>query len=303
MQRHALDALLTRLALPAATQVEPVGGGCISEALCVDLTDGRRIFLKHHARPPTGFFAAEARGLQALRQGLHQALHQALHQTLRKTLRDSGALRVPEVIGTCEQAIALEWLAPAPKQPNYWEALGQGLAALHRETAPRFGFDADNFCGLTPQHNPWSDDGHAFFAESRLQAQGERARRAGYLAADDLKRLEWISGRLKDWIPTQPASLVHGDLWSGNVHIGPAGEPVLIDPATYYGWAESDLAMTRLFGGFPDRFYRAYAEAASLDADWSSRVPLYNLYHLLNHLNLFGRGYLAEVQSVLRRFS
>lgn len=282
MQRHTLDAVLTELALPAATQAEPVGGGCISDALRVELTDGRWIFLKQHTRPPAGFFAAEARGLQALRR--------------------NGALRVPEVLGTCEQAIALEWLAPAPKQPNYWEALGQGLAALHRETAPRFGFDADNFCGLTPQFNPWTDDGHAFFADSRLRAQGERARRAGHLAADDLKRLERICDRLKEWIPTQPASLVHGDLWSGNVHTGPAGEPVLIDPATHYGWAETDLAMTRLFGGFPERFYEAYAEAGTLDAAWTSRVPLYNLYHLLNHLNLFGRGYLAEVQSVLRRF-
>ncbi|WP_097462020.1 fructosamine kinase family protein [Mangrovitalea sediminis] len=282
MQARVLARLLRQLALPDAVQQEGVGGGCISQAQRLTLSDGRQVFLKYHAQAPAGFFDAEAQGLAALSR--------------------NGGLPVPRVIAVCGQAIVLEWLEPGKPSQDYWETLGHGLADVHRETAPCFGFTTDTFCGLTLQRNPWTEDGHAFFAQFRLQSQADRARQAGYLEAEDLRRLLRICGQLPHWIPRQPASLVHGDLWSGNVHTGPTGEPVLIDPAVHYGWAEADMAMTRLFGGFPERFYRAYAEAGTLDAQWESRVPLYNLYHLLNHLNLFGRGYLGEVQTILRRF-
>jgi len=146
-------------------------------------------------------------------------------------------------------------------------------------------------------------DGFAFFAEARLLHQGKLARDAGLLDSGAIRKLEWLAARLDRWIPEQPASLIHGDLWGGNAHCGPEGEPVLIDPAAHYGWAEAELAMTTLFGRFPEAFYRSYLASSQLSPEWESRIPLYNLYHLLNHLNLFGGGYRQSVQAVLDRYA
>jgi fructosamine-3-kinase len=197
----------------------------------------------------------------------------------------------------------LEDLSPATRRADYWPTLGRQLAVLHNHTAEQFGFAHHNYIGSTPQPNPWTEDGHAFFAEHRLGYQARLAQAADLLSADDARRVERLAARLTDLIPAQPASLIHGDLWSGNAISDAEGRPALIDPAAHYGWAEAELAMTALFGGFPDSFYRAYEDARPLDAGYRERFPLYNLYHLLNHLNLFGRGYLGQVQSILRRFT
>jgi fructosamine-3-kinase len=119
----------------------------------------------------------------------------------------------------------------------------------------------------------------------------------------DLNRLENIASRLSNWIPQQPPVLLHGDLWSGNVHCDAQGSPALIDPACYWGWAEAELAMTSLFGGFEPDFYTSYAECSGMDSDWPERAPLYNLYHLLNHLLLFGGSYLGSIRQICRRFA
>jgi fructosamine-3-kinase len=169
-----------------------------------------------------------------------------------------------------------------------WAALARMLAKLHRTTGPRFGWGSDNWIGLSPQKNVWSDDWPEFFWRYRLLPQLSRAN----LTEDfDIKVF------FKYYTPIP--SLLHGDLWSGNVGFTPKG-PVIFDPAVYFGDREADIAMTELFGGFPDSFYEAYNRELPLDAGYGRRKHLYNLYHLLNHLNLFGSGYLGQVKETLR---
>ena len=177
------------------------------------------------------------------------------------------------------------------------------MAALHKHTQPKFGFESDNYIGSTPQPNPWTSDGYEFFAEHRLGYQAELARNRGLLSMKEAEGVSRIAARLPELVPEQPASILHGDLWSGNATTDSEGQPVIIDPAAYYGWAEADLAMMVLFGRPAGRFWQAYQDIQKLEPGWEERFPVYNLYHLLNHLNLFGRGYHGHVISVVRRFS
>jgi fructosamine-3-kinase len=168
------------------------------------------------------------------------------------------------------------------------------LAKLHRTTSARFGWESDNWIGLAPQKNGWSDDWAGFFLERRLRPQAEWAAAKGFrIALPDVTRL--LGHR------PEP-SLLHGDLWSGNAGFTREG-PVLFDPAVYYGDREADLAMTELFGGFPREFYAAYAAEFPLVPGYEARRDAYNLYHVLNHLNLFGAGYLAQAQTLLARLA
>ena len=248
------------------------------------LVDGRPAWLKQHRARPVSFLDAEARGLALL--------------------RDAQGLRVPRVHARLPHALLLEDLGSGSPAPDYPVRAAQGLAAQHAHRSARFGLEHDGWCGDSPQDNAPDADGHRFFVERRLLPQAQRAHRARKLEAHDMQQLQHIGERLAQWIPTQPAALLHGDLWSGNLHCCADGEPALIDAgAVHYGWAEAELAMLTLFGDPGPRFFGAYAEAAPLAADWRERAPLYNLYHLLNHLNLFGSGYLGAVRAVLRRFA
>jgi len=204
-------------------------------------------------------------------------------------LQALGAIvRVPKILDRGANFILLEQLDL--RRNGDWAALAQMLAKLHRQTAPRFGWHCDNWIGGTPQINTWHDDWAAFFRECRIQPQLELARKNGFL----IQFSSWEL--LKDHRP-EP-SLLHGDLWSGNAGFIDEG-PVIFDPAVYYGDREADLAMTELFGGFPREFYASYQKIYPLDAGYEQRKHLYNLYHLLNHLNLFGSGYLRQVEQTL----
>lgn len=261
---------------------QTVGGGCINVGMRLQTSTGRSFFLKTNQQAPAGMFSCEATGLNAL----------AL----------SNAPRVPEVFLFGWDYLLMEDLSPAPRRRDYWELFGRQLAGLHAHVTPRFGFDEDNYIGSTPQRNTWTDDGHIFFAEHRLMFQAQLARRRGRLKETELRQVERVAARLKELIPSQPASLIHGDLWGGNAMTDSNGNPAIIDPAAHYGWAEAELAMTGLFGSFPHEFYNAYQDVRSMPPGWLERFPIYNLYHLLNHLNLFGGGYLGDVQSIIRRF-
>lgn len=264
-------------------RVEAVGGGCIHQARRLFMDDGRSLFAKCGERAPDGMFESEAAGLAAL--------------------AGRGALRVPAVLYAARQGIVLEDLGRGEPGAGYWSRLGEGLAALHREAMPRFGFDGDNWCGATPQRNTPDADGHAFFARRRILPLARAAFERGLLDRAALARLERVADGLPRWIPSMPAALIHGDLWSGNVHCTAAGEPALVDPAAHWGWAEAELAMTVLFGGFPREFHDSYARAGDMAPDWRERAPLYNLYHLLNHLLMFGEGYLEPVRRVCARYA
>jgi fructosamine-3-kinase len=263
----------------------PLSGGDINDAFRVELDDGRAVFVKTNARAPRTMFAAEARGLE--------------------WLREANAIRVPRVLGVgpsdAVPFLVLEYLTPARRTPNFDERLGRSLAALHRFGAPQFGLDHDNFVGRLPQSNAsaptWSD----FYRDRRLLPQVKLARDAGLLSASILRSVERLVRVLDDRVgAAEPPSRLHGDFWGGNLHVDEHGEPCLIDPAAYGGHREVDLAMMRLFGGFGDRVFSAYAEAFPHTDGHDDRVPLYQLYPLLVHVNLFGGSYVASVERALR---
>ena len=284
-----------------------VGGGSISRA--VRLRTGRGVYLlKTGGSGLAGFFAAEAHGLALL------AATGAVRVPAVLAYRDAGPTNDQPPATSQEGAVSsfvdgfilLEWLDPPPRaeRARAGETLGAQLAALHRASAEAYGLDRDNYIGATPQPNGWMESWLEFFRERRLRFQADLARRNGLLPSERARRLERLIERLDRWIEdaqTQPA-LLHGDLWGGNFIVGPSGAPALIDPAAHYGDREADLAFTTLFGGFPESFYRAYEAAWPLPPGWRERRDLYNLYHLLNHLNLFGEGYSAQVDAVLRRY-
>ncbi len=174
---------------------------------------------------------------------------------------------------------------------------------MHRSEAPYFGFLRDNYCGPTPQINTQESSGVKFFTENRLRPQARMASQRRLLNDDDLKQIDRLAQELPELIPEQKPVLVHGDLWTGNILCTVDQRSALIDPACYWGWAESDLAMTCLFGGFDRAFYESYQSNIALLSDWKARIEIYNLYHLLNHLNLFGTSYYPAIKSTLNRYA
>ena len=273
-----------------------VYGGDINESYCLSFSDGTAVFMKCNALKNLSFFEAEAKGLEAL--------------------RETGAIGVPKAlgIGTDESKqisfLLMEYLEAAPRACGYWEIFGRELAALHRADAScfvsekgnlPFGFEADNYIGASPQFNTPKENWIAFFRECRFLPQMKMAE--GYfdskIRKQCMKLLEHLDSYLAE--PDFP-SLIHGDLWSGNAVCGPDGKAWILDPAVYVGHFEAELAMTELFGGYPAPFYEAYQEINRIDSGYRDRRDLYNLYHMLNHLNLFGSSYLNAVQRILDRY-
>ena len=276
------EALGRRVDLRSAVEV---GGGCIHRALRA--TDGGQSwFVKVNDASRADLFAAEADGLQALAQ---------------------GPLRVPQVISRGETGgqsfLVLEWLNLAAGAPRDYATLGEQLARLHALTGPQHGWRRDNYIGSTPQSNAADASWPRFFAEARLAPQLALARSNGHVAlcAKGERLLEALPRLLYGHAP-QP-SLLHGDLWAGNAAFLGDGTPVMFDPAVYYGDRETDLAMTELFGGFPESFYAAYRAHSPLDPGYRVRKTLYQLYHVLNHANLFGGGYAAQAENMMDRLS
>jgi fructosamine-3-kinase len=243
---------------------------------------GDRYFVKTLAAPHVAMLEAEADGL--------------------RELANAGAIRVPMPV-SCASAgecafLALEWLEVGRGGRD--AALGSALARLHRTTADKYGWRRDNTIGATPQDNGWNDDWATFFRDRRIARQLALAARNGCgerLQRDGEKLLAAIPLLLSGHAP--PPSLLHGDLWSGNAARLASGEPVVYDPAVYYGDRETDLAMTELFGGFDAEFYAAYRAAWPIDAGYRVRRTLYNLYQVLNHFNLFGGGYRKQAETMI----
>ena len=289
--------LLDELGRGAPVSLVPVSGGCIAAAAIAGFADGSDVFVKTAQKVP-GLFAAEAQGL--------------------RELAAAAAIRVPRVLAVGEDGLVLERIREGPKPAGFFEAFGRAFAALHRHRGPACGFRQDNFIGATPQPNrpPDGDWGEArpegtepgsrwpaFFIDRRLRFQAKLAanRSGGAALGKMLDRAERRIAVLLE-AATEPPSLLHGDLWGGNYLVDAHGKPVLIDPAVYYGHREADLAMTRLFGGFAPAFYAAYHEVMPLAPGHEARSPVYQLYHVMNHFNLFGGGYLEQAKRMLERY-
>ena len=280
------------LFLALGRDVEVIGtqllsGGGINTAAQVFSSEGVFFVKWNHHDEQRDMFEMEARGLDLLRQ--------------------TETFAVPEVIGFGEQQgrtyLILEYLDSGAPAPDYWEQFGQSLALLHAQTQPKFGLHFDNYIGSLPQTNTPNADGFAFFFEQRILSQAGLALYNELLDRPLYDKILTLRDRLSDLLPNDRPALLHGDLWSQNVIVQEqSGLPALVDPAVHYGFREAEIAFTKLFGGFDQAFYDAYDEAFPLDAGFDERVPIYNLYPLLVHTNLFGTGYLAGVEKVLRRF-
>ena len=267
----------------------PVSGGDINDAYTLMLDDGSVLFMKSNTASAFDMFRAEAAGLAAIRA--------------------TGTIRTPGVLAAGEDGsrsfLLMEYLQGGRRIRDYWETFADELAMMHKaETDPEigYGFARDNYIGSGKQINTPHSKWIPFFRDCRLAPQLHAAK--GYFSAEDLNRAEYILAHLDRFLeePERP-SLVHGDLWSGNMITGNDGKGWLIDPAVYYGHPEVDIAMTELFGGFPRAFYEAYEDTGMLQPGYGDRRDLYNLYQLLNHLNMFGRGYLPEVRRILKRYA
>lgn len=275
------------------TGASPLAGGDINQAFAVALAGGREVFVKSNDHADARMFPCEAQGLA--------------------WLAEAGAVPVPAVLAVSDAGgggpafLVLEMLRPGRKRRDYDELLGRGLAALHRAGAESFGLHQDNFIGTLPQDNTPCPTWGGFYAGRRLMPQVRMAVDRGPMPQAWVADFERLAARLDDPDddlvgPTEPPARLHGDLWGGNLHADAGGNPVIIDPAVYGGHREVDLAMLALFGGVSERMYDAYQEAYPLAPGWTGRVPLYQLYPLLVHVNLFGSSYLGAVERALRRY-
>jgi len=271
------------------TGTHSASGGSINRTSVVTLSDGQKLFVKSNDNVPSDFFEAEKDGL------------------LR--MAATKKIRVPDPIACFSDGatryLILEYLDSAPPAADHARQLGWQLAELHHCARSRtWGLDTDNYIGRTPQRNRPDASWIHFFCHARLAPQIAMAAAAGLLDDGLHRELDRLVDRLPELLiePAEEPTLIHGDLWSGNVMSGPSGEPVLIDPAVYFGHREADLAMTELFGRQPRKFYDAYSNVWPLEPGYGERRDLYNLYHLLNHLNLFGGGYAGNVRATVRRY-
>ncbi len=261
----------------------PIGGGDINDAYELRLSDGDHVFMKSNSVSRLPFFTAEVRGLEAIKK--------------------TGAIGTPEALAVGTDSgvgafLLLRFIESGPRIAEYWETFGRELAAMHQVKQENYGFEEDNFIGATPQRNDRRDSFLEFFRDMRLKPQFDMADH--YFSSGDRKQIEKLLCNMdRYYIEPDHPSLIHGDLWSGNHMTGSDGKVWIIDPATYVGHPEADLAMTELFGRCPEAFYDAYKEVSPLQPGYEKRRDFYNLYQLLNHLNLFGVSYLSSVRRIL----
>jgi len=266
----------------------PVSGGCISDSCIIETSSGQKFFLKMNSSLPDDMFTKEANGLNELKK--------------------AGTIRIPEVISFGESYILLEQVNYGRKKNNFSEEFGSRLAKMHLYLSNEFGFYEDNYIGSTIQINipgenekiNWTE----FYFNKRILFQFQLAEKNGYSTPELQSGIKNLESKIENILSgsEEKPSLIHGDLWGGNYLVDESGLPCLIDPAVYYGHREAELAMTKLFGGFDKTFYEAYNETYPLKDGYEYRENIYKLYHVLNHLNLFGRGYYSQAISLLNYY-
>ncbi len=264
---------------------QSLSGGCISNAYKINTNTGEIYFLKYNSSVNSDMFIKEAHGLLELNK--------------------AGVIKIPDVICYNQDYILLELIVAGNKQNNFSEDFGRKFALLHKFTSEFYGFYEDNYIGSNPQQNiPEENEKHEwtkFFFNKRILFQLQIAEESGNSTFELRKAIAVLENKIDEIVVDngEKPSLLHGDLWSGNYLINKKGFACLIDPAVYYGNREADLAMTKLFGGFDSRFYEAYNEAFPLPEGYEYRENIYKLYHVLNHLNLFGGGYYSQAMSLI----
>lgn len=285
----AIQSAIERQLGAKVVKLSRVSGGDINQAFLAQLDRGDRVFIKTNPGADPGLFPAEAQGLQ--------------------WLGEPSVLRLPKVLAVSSGLVGepaylvLEYLEPGPARTSFDQELGRGLAELHRNGAPNFGLDHDNFIGTLRQSNSVRDSFAEFYWDCRLSPLVRRAHELGLLQSRVCTQFDALAPRLDELLgPHEAPARLHGDLWGGNLHRDPAGHPCLIDPAVYGGHREVDLAMMQLFGGFSERVFAAYAECFPLSPGARDRVPLFQLYPLLVHVNLFGGGYVQSLERALARY-
>lgn len=281
-----ISFLLTQKYSISIAESMPVSGGSINRAYKLSTNRGS-LFLKYTVSAPDDFFEKEADGLNELSLA-------------------GSSLRVPEVIAAERPAgnrpgfLLLEYIEEGRKGDSF--TFGAEMARLHQTGNKTFGLTYDNYIGSLPQQNGKYDNWISFFIEKRIEPQLKRAIDAGILSGDIASKWNRLAGKLPGIIPACKPSLLHGDLWSGNYLFDKTGTAVLIDPAVYYGHPEVDLAFSKMFGGFSIDFYRGYESLSPLERGFEERVPIYNLYPLLVHVNLFGGHYTSQAERILSSF-
>lgn len=266
-------------------KVYSIAGGSVNLAYGIE-TKNESLFIKLNQKDRfPKMFSKEVSGLQCLKA--------------------CKAVRIPQVLyeGSIENTafLVLELIREGNKKENYWEELGEGVAAIHLHSNNTFGLDYDNYNGSLVQVNDSSETWSDFFIRNRLLVQLKMAADTQKVGTEFVHLFEGAIKQFQTIFPIEKPSLLHGDLWSGNFITDEKGSPVLIDPAVYYGHREVDLAMSMLFGGFHRRFYEAYHAVFPLERDWETRVDILNLYPLMVHVNLFGTAYVQRVKSILNR--
>ncbi|MBI1258085.1 MAG: phosphotransferase [Chloroflexi bacterium] len=265
--------------------VEILKGGAVNLTRRLTTHAQTTLILKESADPAPDLYPCEAMSL--------------------RTLRAAG-LHTPEVLAVGADFLLLDDVGGEALDDSGWERLGRAIASLHLHTNERFGFEQDNYLGLLRQYNPWTDDGHEFFAKYRILRYLSVPVCEQTLTAEDRYRLERLAQRLPELIPVQPASLLHGDLWHANTLLSRTGEPVVLDPAVYYGWAEAELSMVRQCGGVPQVFFDAYNEVNPLTEGWWERLEILYVREILSviaHFGDYGNVTLAKLRAVLDKFA
>ncbi|MFD1705185.1 fructosamine kinase family protein [Siminovitchia sediminis] len=266
-------------------EIQRVAGGSINKSFFVE-SEKRKYFIKHHNHSPNHFFELEADGLQRILA--------------------TQSVSVPEVLAFSDEPgkafLIMEWLS-GEESPKTQTTLGENVAAMHQTFGKQHGLEKDTYVGIVHQPNGLYSGWLDYYRKKRLGAQLEQGIRKGAITGKRRDRLEKLLGQLERWIPADvPPSSLHGDLWGGNWLAGPGGDPYLIDPSFLYGDRHLELAFTELFGGFSSAFYEAYNHTYPLDESYHDIKPLYQLYYLLVHLNIFGEAYGGQVDAVLKRY-
>lgn len=267
------------------SKITSLSGGCISDAYKITTKDNSDFLLKYNPSVSNEMFVKEANGL--------------------KELSKSKTIRIPEVLGFDKDYILLEFIITGNKRRNFFENFGQNFARMHKFTSENFGFYEDNYIGSNPQKNVPEEnekkDWVYFYFNERILFQLKLAEKLGNSTEELRNCISKLENKISAIISTnEKPSLIHGDLWGGNYMVDGSGQAVLIDPAVYYGNREADLGMTKLFGGFSSEFYFAYNEEFPLEDGYEYRENIYKLYHVLNHLNLFGGGYYSQALSLIK---